>query len=267
MSRERIRLFERVLVGAIIVLSIYFILCGCAGQELANVANQGKYHASKIEDWGQNTAEILTNTATAMDALDVEFTAVLEAEDPEAKRAKIRTIEERINSIGSALYSIDISVPIVEIRKVDKCFDAIIDFAGKTPEHADDSTLSLHLYKLGEAKLKIEKFKAKLFKITSVIGTAIPGGSWLDHIWKLVLGATTSYAGFRGLQHRVRANRAEKHNGIMVKAVNNLNGNGNTPAYKAIKKELKGIPEGEKASFKVMVAKQLAKIRIDGGSV
>ena len=267
---ERVRFIERVgLIAVAVFLAIVLVceLCGCAGQELANVANQGKFHLEKVENWGQDAAEILANTAVAMDSLDDELAILLTLEDAESKRMKVRTIEEKINSIGEALYSIDISVPVIEGRKAGQCLDAIIDFSGHQPEHANDNTLALHICRLKEAQIRIEKFKAAITKVTATIGAAIPGGSWLNHIWEIILGITTAYTGFRGAQHKKRAGKAERDNRFMVKAVDNLSENDQREAYEAIKSQLKQVvPDNHKAGFKAMVAQQLAKIKREGGT-
>jgi hypothetical protein len=265
LSKDAISLILEIIAligGAILIV---WALSGCASQELSNVANQGNYELSKIEDWGQSTVEIMEKTATALDSLDEDLAAVLSMEDTEAKREKLRTIEQKVNSIGQALFSIDISIPVVRARRAGSCFDAIIDFTGEQPEHADDDTLALHIFRLKEAQLRVEKFKTALAKVTSTISAALPVGGWLDHVWKIVLGAVTSYTGIRGLQHKVKAKKADKHNRYMVKAISDLGSNGNAQAQKVLRDQLKEVvPDKEDASFRAMVAQQLAKIREEG---
>jgi len=237
----------------VFVVSLFFLIGSCAHQEIANVANQGKYETQHIKDWGKETVETVSEAMKEMDTLDEEIGELAQLEDADAIREKSRTIEEQINRIGQGLYSIDYTVPVERADRAEQCFDAILDFTGKQPEHADDDTLALHIFRLGEAKLRLEKFKVAIAKMTAMVAPIIPGVGWLDDIIKLVLGGTTLYSGVRGLQHKFTSKKKTKQQGWMVKVMNKLKEK-HPEAYEDMKKEFDStIPDKEKVAYDAMV--------------
>jgi hypothetical protein len=246
---------------------ICLLLSSCAGQELANIGNQEKHECKKIYEWGENAAEIIENTEAAMDNLDEDIAFALQATDQEERVRRIRTIEEKLNSIGQALYSIDISEPIRRAQRIEQCANAIIEFTGKTPEHADDNTLALHIFRLKEAQLKLEKLRTLAAKTISSITTVVPGAGWLDHIWKIVLGAYSAYTTFRGLQEnknkkkeRSRADKAERNFGYTVEGIRKLKTK-NATLYETMKDHMTDtVPKPYKDEFDAEVARVVNRI-------
>jgi hypothetical protein len=243
------------------------LLSSCAGQELANIGNQEKHECKKIYEWGENAGEIIQNTSAAMEGIDEDIASALQAEDQEERLRRIRTVEEKLNSIGTALYSIDISEPIQRAQRIEQCANAIIEFTGKTPEHADDNTLALHIFRLKEAQLKLEKLKNIATKAISSITTVVPGANWLDHIWKIVLGAYSAYTTFRGLQENKkrkkeasRADLAERNFGYTVEGIRKLKTR-NATMYETMKDHMTDtVPKAYKDEFDAEVARVVNRI-------